>query len=58
MSDETEVLLDYLLQFGAFRGQTFRWIPENKLGYCCRACGQHAKRDSDRSSSQPKQGFF
>ena len=33
MSDETEVLSDYVLQFGAFRGQTFCWILENGLGY-------------------------
>ena len=33
VSDETEVLSDYVLQFGAFRGQTFRWILENGLGY-------------------------
>ena len=33
MSDETEVLSDYVLQFGAFHGQTFRWILANGLGY-------------------------
>ena len=33
VSDETEVLSEYALQFGAFHGQTFHWILENGLGY-------------------------
>lgn len=33
VSDKTEVLSEYILQFGAFRGQTFSWILENGLGY-------------------------
>lgn len=33
MSDETEVLSDYVLQFGAFCEQTFHWVLENGLGY-------------------------
>ena len=33
ISDETEVLSEYVLQFGAFRGQTFCWMLENAMGY-------------------------
>ena len=33
IADETEVLSEYVLQFGAFRGQTFRWMLENAMGY-------------------------
>lgn len=33
MSDETEVLSDYVLQFWAFYGQILHWIIENGLGY-------------------------
>ena len=31
--DTTEVLSEYEMQFGAFRGQTFKWVIENALGY-------------------------
>ena len=31
--DSTEVLSEYQMQFGAFRGQTFKWVLENALGY-------------------------
>ncbi len=33
VSNKTEVLSEYVLQFGVFRGQTFRWMLENALGY-------------------------
>ena len=33
IADETEVLSEYVLQFGAFRGQTFCWMLENAMGY-------------------------
>lgn len=33
VSNQTEVLSEYVLQFGAFRGQTFKWMIENALGY-------------------------
>ena len=32
VSDSTEVLSQYEKQFGAFRGQTFKWVIENALG--------------------------
>lgn len=31
--DSTEVLSEYQMQFGAFRGQTFKWVLEKALGY-------------------------
>lgn len=32
-SDCTEVLGDYILQFGKYKGKTFRWLLENDIGY-------------------------
>ena len=32
-SDKTAVLGQYVCQFGAFRGQTFKWVVENALGW-------------------------
>lgn len=33
VTDEKQVLGQHLVQFGAFRGQTFQWLLENGLGY-------------------------
>lgn len=32
-SDRTEVLGEYVLQFGKYKGKTFRWLLENDVGY-------------------------
>ncbi len=32
-SDRTEVLGDYILQFGKYKGKSFRWLLENDVGY-------------------------
>lgn len=32
-SDRTEVLGDYVLQFGKYKGKSFRWLLENDVGY-------------------------
>lgn len=32
-SDRTEVLGDYILQFGKYKGKAFRWLLENDVGY-------------------------
>ncbi|XP_069392276.1 uncharacterized protein [Paralichthys olivaceus] len=34
-SDRTEVLGDYILQFGKYKGKAFRWLLENDVGYTC-----------------------
>ena len=33
VDDQTSVLGQYELQFGLFRGKTFKWLVENGLGY-------------------------
>lgn len=33
VKNEIDVLGEYLLQFGKYRGQSFRWMLENALGY-------------------------
>ncbi len=33
MSDRQEVLGDYVLQFGKYKGKSFRWLLENDVGY-------------------------
>lgn len=33
MSDEQEVLGEYVLQFGKYKGRSFRWLLENDIGY-------------------------
>lgn len=32
-SDRAEVLGDYILQFGKYKGKAFRWLLENDVGY-------------------------
>ncbi|XP_034381386.1 uncharacterized protein LOC117725371 isoform X2 [Cyclopterus lumpus] len=32
-SDKTEVSGDYILQFGKYKGKSFRWLLENDIGY-------------------------
>ena len=32
-SDMTEVLGDYILQFGKYKGKSFRWLLQNDVGY-------------------------
>ncbi|KAM7006187.1 uncharacterized protein LKV04_002808 [Tautogolabrus adspersus] len=32
-SDRTEVLGEYILQFGKYKGKSFRWLLENDIGY-------------------------
>lgn len=32
-SDRTEVLGDYILQFGKYKGKSFRWLLQNDVGY-------------------------
>lgn len=34
-SDRTEVLGDYILQFGKYKGKAFRWLLENDVGSTC-----------------------
>ncbi|GAA6085630.1 uncharacterized protein LOC107757724, partial [Tachysurus ichikawai] len=31
--DKTEVLGEYILQFGKYKGKSFRWLLENDMGY-------------------------
>lgn len=33
VSDRQEVLGDYILQFGKYKGKSFRWLLENDVGY-------------------------
>ncbi|MEQ2290031.1 hypothetical protein AMECASPLE_039194 [Ameca splendens] len=33
VSDRQEVLGEYVLQFGKYKGKTFRWVLENDVGY-------------------------
>lgn len=33
VSDRTEVLGEYILQFGKYKGKSFRWLLENDVGY-------------------------
>ncbi|XP_026118085.1 uncharacterized protein LOC113097069 [Carassius auratus] len=33
VSDKQEVLGEYILQFGKYKGQSFRWLLENDVGY-------------------------
>ncbi|XP_028973536.1 uncharacterized protein LOC106023952 [Esox lucius] len=33
VSDKAEVLGEYILQFGKYRGKSFRWLLENDVGY-------------------------
>jgi len=33
INDELQVKGEYLVQFGKFRGQSFKWLLENSLGY-------------------------
>ncbi|KAK2812276.1 hypothetical protein Q5P01_000052 [Channa striata] len=35
-SDKTEVLGEYILQFGKYKGKSFRWLLENDVGYAAR----------------------
>ncbi|XP_074466595.1 uncharacterized protein LOC141763311 [Sebastes fasciatus] len=32
-SDKTEVAREYILQFGKYKGKSFRWLLENDIGY-------------------------
>lgn len=32
-TDKLEVMGEYVLQFGKYKGQTFRWLLENDVGY-------------------------
>lgn len=47
------VLSESELQFGQYRGQTFKWLLENDVGYACSVLASHfAERNSgDRSQS-------
>ena len=58
MSDETEVLSDYVLQYGAFHGQTFRWILENGLGYAAWLVDNMWNETVTAAPLSQKQGFF
>ncbi|KAG7467873.1 hypothetical protein MATL_G00136790 [Megalops atlanticus] len=33
VSDRVEVLAEYILQFGKYKGKSFRWLLENDVGY-------------------------
>ncbi|CAL8321720.1 unnamed protein product [Arctogadus glacialis] len=33
ISDKQEVLGEYVLQFGKYKGKLFRWLAENDVGY-------------------------
>ncbi|KAM4537740.1 uncharacterized protein V3H82_023539 isoform 1-T2 [Fundulus diaphanus] len=33
VTDDSEVLGDYILQFGKYKGKSFRWLLENDVGY-------------------------
>ena len=33
VSDRQEVIGEYLLQFGKYKGKSFKWLLENDVGY-------------------------
>ena len=49
-----EMLAEYELQFGQYRGQTFRWLLENDVGYACAIIASHEK-EREGESGNPNQ---
>ncbi|XP_054643300.1 uncharacterized protein LOC129187709 isoform X2 [Dunckerocampus dactyliophorus] len=48
------VLSESKLQFGQYRGQTFKWLLSNDVGYACCTLALHQKeRDSGETSQSP-----
>ncbi|XP_051915356.1 uncharacterized protein LOC127596645 [Hippocampus zosterae] len=48
------VLSEMTLQFGQYRGQTFKWLLENDVGYCAMVVASHQKeRDNGDTSQSP-----
>ncbi len=51
------VLSESELQFGQYRGQTFKWLLEHDVGYACSLIVSHQKeRDSGDTSDTPLAG--
>ena len=46
-----EMLAEYELQLGQYRGQTFRWLLENDVGYACAIIASHEKEREGESTS-------
>ncbi|XP_019746145.1 uncharacterized protein LOC109528225, partial [Hippocampus comes] len=48
------VLSETTLQFGQYRGQTFKWLLANDVGYCAMVVASHQKeRDNGDTSQSP-----
>ncbi|XP_051919669.1 uncharacterized protein LOC127599604 [Hippocampus zosterae] len=46
------VLSETTLQFGQYRGQTFKWLLENDVGYCAMVVSSHQKERENGDTSQ------
>ncbi|KAL2080219.1 hypothetical protein ACEWY4_024016 [Coilia grayii] len=46
------VLAEHHLQFGQYRGHTFRWLLENDVGYACSIIASHEKERASGDTSQ------
>ena len=49
-----EMLAESEIQFGQYRGKTFRWLLENDVGYTCSIIVYHG-RERERESGDPSQ---
>ena len=47
-----EMLAESEIQFGQYRGKTFRWLLENDVGYACSIIASHRR---ERESGDPSQ---
>nr|XP_057925183.1 uncharacterized protein LOC131126545 isoform X2 [Doryrhamphus excisus]XP_057925184.1 uncharacterized protein LOC131126545 isoform X2 [Doryrhamphus excisus] len=45
-SDQTEVLGEYILQFGKYKGMSFRWLLENDMGYTVYLIQSHQREEA------------
>ena len=45
-SDKTEVYGEYILQFGKYKGKSFRWLLENDIGYTIYLLKSHEKEEA------------
>lgn len=45
-SDKTEVFGEYILQFGKYKGKSFRWLLENDIGYTIYLLKSHKKEEA------------
>ncbi|KAL2082551.1 hypothetical protein ACEWY4_022369 [Coilia grayii] len=46
------VLAEHHLQFGQYRGHTFRWLLENDVGFACSIIASHEKERASGDTSQ------